>query len=140
MFGAHTPHSMGRAATFVCAWLMSIASFSFAGELHKAPGLEVQLVTDSAAVAPGASFHAGLYFRIEEGWHIYWQNAGDSGEPPTVTWHVPPDVQAGPILWPVPKRIDVEPFVNYGYEEEILLPIPMHTRDHVWRRPPGISR
>ena len=50
---------------------------------------------------------------------------GDSGEPPTITWDLPPDVQAGPILWPVPKRIDVEPFVNYGYEEEVLLPIPM---------------
>ena len=47
------------------------------------------------------------------------------GEPPTITWDLPPDVQAGPILWPVPKRIDVEPFVNYGYEEEVLLPIPM---------------
>ena len=79
MFGEYMPHSIGRAATYVCAWLMSVASFSFAGELHKAPGLQVQLVTDSAAVAPGASFHAGLYFRLEEGWHIYWQNAGDSG-------------------------------------------------------------
>ena len=98
---------------------------SFASELQRGPGLQVQLVADSASVAPGESFHAGLYFRLEEGWHIYWQNAGDSGEPPTITWDLPPDVQAGSILWPVPKRIDVEPFVNYGYEDEVLLPIPM---------------
>jgi thiol:disulfide interchange protein DsbD len=76
-------------------------------------------------MAPGKSFQAGLYFRLEEGWHIYWQNAGDSGEPPRITWHLPPEVQAGAILWPVPKRIDVDPFVNYGYEDEVLLPIPM---------------
>jgi thiol:disulfide interchange protein DsbD len=76
-------------------------------------------------VAPGESFHAGLYFHLEEGWHIYWQNAGDSGDPPQITWNLSPDVQASSILWPVPKRIEVGPFVNYGYENEVLLPIPI---------------
>jgi len=85
----------------------------------------VQLVADKTSVAPGESFNAGLYFRLEEGWHIYWRNAGDSGDPPNITWNLPPEVQAGSILWPVPKKIAVGPFVNYGYEDETLLLIPM---------------
>jgi DsbC/DsbD-like thiol-disulfide interchange protein len=28
----------------------------------------------------------GLYFKLEPGWHIYWKNAGDSGEPPRARW------------------------------------------------------
>jgi thiol:disulfide interchange protein len=128
MFDGYVPRTWGRAVTavaYVCAWLICTASSSFAAELHRGPGLQVRLVADSVSVAPGTSFHAGLYVQLEKGWYIYWQNAGDSGEPPTITWDLPPDVQAGPILWPVPKRIDVGPFVNYGYEDEVLLPIPM---------------
>ena len=107
------------------AFLLCVATSSLASESQRRPGLHVQLVADRASVAPGESFHAGLYFRLEKGWHIYWQNAGDSGEPPSIAWSLPPDVRAGSILWPVPKRIDVAPFVNYGYEDEVLLPIPM---------------
>lgn len=131
MCDGYMPRIWGRAVTavtavtYVCAWLISMASSGLAAELHRGPGLQVRLVADSVSVAPGTSFHAGLYFQLEEGWHIYWQNAGDSGEPPTITWDLLPDVQAGPIFWPVPKRIDVGPFANYGYEDEVLLPIPM---------------
>jgi thiol:disulfide interchange protein len=125
MFDGYMPRMRGRAVIYLCAWLIAVASSSFAAELHKGPGLQVRLVADSVSVAPGASFQAGLYFQLEEGWHIYWQNGGDSGEPPTITWDLPPDVHAGPILWPVPARIDIGPFVNYGYKDEVLLPIPM---------------
>ncbi|RPJ28569.1 MAG: hypothetical protein EHM35_13650, partial [Planctomycetaceae bacterium] len=125
MVNGYMPRIRGHAVAYVCAWFIAMASSSFAAELHKGPGLQVRLVADSLSVAPGTSFLAGLYFQLEEGWHIYWQNAGDSGEPPTITWDVLPDVDVGPILWPVPKRIDVGPFVNYGYENEVLLPIPM---------------
>lgn len=114
-----------RFALASLAFLLCITTSGFASEVSRRPNLQVQLVADSASVAPGESFRAGLYFRLEEGWHIYWQNAGDSGEPPSIIWKLPSGVQAGSILWPVPKRIDVEPFVNYGYEDEVLLPIPI---------------
>jgi thiol:disulfide interchange protein/DsbC/DsbD-like thiol-disulfide interchange protein len=111
--------------TYVLAALFCMMTSSFAAVLQRGPDLHVQLVADHASVAPGESFHAGLYFRLGEGWHIYWQNAGDSGEPPTITWNLPLGVRAGSMLWPVPKRIEVGPFLNYGYEHEVLLPIPM---------------
>ena len=122
---AHVWRGSVKYALASLAFLLCVATSSLASESQRRPGLHVQLVADRASVAPGESFHAGLYFRLEKGWHIYWQNAGDSGEPPSIAWNLPPDVQAGSILWPVPKRIDVAPFVNYGYEDEVLLPIPM---------------
>jgi DsbC/DsbD-like thiol-disulfide interchange protein len=122
---AHSWRGSVKYALAALAFVFCVTTSSLASEPQRGPDLHVQLVADRASVAPGKSFQAGLYFRLEEGWHIYWQNAGDSGEPPSITWSLPPDVQAGSILWPLLKRIEVAPFVNYGYEDEVLLPIPM---------------
>ncbi|MGB9029541.1 MAG: protein-disulfide reductase, partial [Acidobacteriaceae bacterium] len=43
--------------------------------------LTVSLLVPPAQLAPGENFIAGLDFKLEEGWHVYWINAGDSGEP-----------------------------------------------------------
>jgi thiol:disulfide interchange protein DsbD len=61
--------------------------------------------------------------QIEPGWHTYWSNPGDSGLPTTIEWTLPQDFRAGPIAWPIPKRIAYGPVVDYGYENEVLLPI-----------------
>ena len=60
---------------------------------------------------------------MEEGWHIYWINPGDSGEPPRVNWSLPPGFQAGPLQWPVPQRIEDHSLIDYGYQNEVLLPV-----------------
>jgi len=46
-----------------------------------APHLHVQLVFPQDDLYPGGKNLAGLYFKLEPGWHVYWENAGDSGEP-----------------------------------------------------------
>ena len=40
--------------------------------------LHVQLVLPQSDFYPGAPMKAGLYFKLEPGWHIYWSNAGDA--------------------------------------------------------------
>ena len=62
---------------------------------------------------------------LEPGWHVYWQNPGDSGGPPTIAWHLPRGVTAGDIQWPAPERIEAGPIVNYGYQGEVVLPVPL---------------
>ncbi len=81
------------------------------------------LAADVAAVAPGETFHLGLRLRLAPGWHSYWRNAGDAGAPTEVTLSLPEGVSAGRIAWPVPERIPYGPLVNYGYKDEVLLPI-----------------
>ena len=66
---------------------------------------------------------AGLYFKLEPGWHIYWKNAGDSGEPPHIHWTLPEGVTAGPMQFPAPKRLPLGPLMDFGYEDEVLFPV-----------------
>src|SRR5271157_2635626 len=44
----------------------------------------VDLVSEQTSVQPARPFWVGLRFQLEQGWHIYWTNPGDSGEPPRV--------------------------------------------------------
>lgn len=64
----------------------------------------------------------GLRFELERDWHIYWQNPGDSGGPPTVLWQPVAGVTVGEFEWPVPERIPLGPLMNYGYTNEVVLP------------------
>jgi thiol:disulfide interchange protein DsbD len=80
-------------------------------------------------VFPGGNFlqqghnQAGVYFQLEPGWHIYWKNPGDAGEPPHLRWTLPDGVTAGPLQFPAPKRLPLGPLMDYGYENEVLFPM-----------------
>jgi thiol:disulfide interchange protein DsbD len=63
----------------------------------------------------------GLRFQLDPGWHIYWTNPGDSGEPPKVTWRLPSGFQAGDLHFPAPHRIADHGMTDYGYEGEAVL-------------------
>jgi thiol:disulfide interchange protein DsbD len=65
----------------------------------------------------------GLQLRHATGWHTYWKNPGDSGLPTELNWTLPPGWQAGPIQWPLPQRVQIGNLANYGYENEVLLPV-----------------
>lgn len=87
--------------------------------------LSVQLVVPPAQVFPGQSFTAGLYFKLEPGWHVYWINAGDSGEPPQIRWTLPAGISAGAMQFPAPRRLPLGPLMDFGYEKKVLFPIPL---------------
>jgi thiol:disulfide interchange protein/DsbC/DsbD-like thiol-disulfide interchange protein len=87
--------------------------------------LEAELVPDARGIAPGETIHVALRQKIQNHWHTYWRNAGDSGEATRITWTLPPGWSAGEIVWPAPRRLPVGPLVNYGYEGEVLLPVPI---------------
>lgn len=88
--------------------------------------LKVRLVSEASAVAPGQTAWLGLDFALDPGWHIYWVNAGDSGEPPRVTWKAPTGYGIGPLEWPEPSRIADSPtIVDYGFTGHVLLMAPL---------------
>ena len=74
---------------------------------------------------------AGIYFKLEPGWHIYWMNPGDAGEPPHVKWTLPAGITAGPMQFPAPKRLPLGPLMDYGYEDEVLFPLKLRVADSV---------
>ena len=83
--------------------------------------VEAELVAEQGALIPGRPNTVALRLVMERGWHTYWQNAGDSGLPTTLTWKLPEGLKAGPIQWPPPRALPVGPLVNYGYQGEVLL-------------------
>jgi thiol:disulfide interchange protein DsbD len=87
------------------------------------PHSRADLVSEVARVAPGEPFTVALRIRMDEGWHSYWKNPGDSGEPISIDWSLPPGVEAGAFEWPFPHRIDAGPVTSYGYSDEVLLPV-----------------
>ncbi|CAH0273988.1 protein-disulfide reductase DsbD [Roseomonas sp. CECT 9278] len=89
------------------------------------PRATVTIVSDHAQVTPGQSFRLALRQRLAPGWHTYWTNPGDAGQPPEVTLDLPAGATAAPMRFPAPQRIPFGPLVNFGYEGEPVFIIPV---------------
>lgn len=85
--------------------------------------LTATLVTDTDAVAEGRPFRLGLRLQMAPGWHTYWQNPGDAGQPPELTLTLPQGTAATPVEWPAPQRLAEGPIMTYAYTGEVLLPL-----------------
>ncbi|MGA7930964.1 MAG: protein-disulfide reductase DsbD domain-containing protein [Candidatus Sulfotelmatobacter sp.] len=86
----------------------------------------LELIAENRGIAVGHNFYLGLHFELEQGWHIYWVNPGDSGEPPRVEWQLPAGLSAGATEWPAPRRLETSSIVDFGYEDAVTLMVPMH--------------
>ena len=93
-----------------------------ASSSYDADHVHVQLVFQRAQLYPGTGDHGGLYFKLEPGWHVYWKNPGDAGEPPHIHWTLPEGVTAEQLQFTAPKRLPLGPLMDYGYEDEVLYP------------------
>ncbi len=114
-----------RLARFIFALLALLAAglpAQAASSSADADHVHVQLVFPGGSLYPGVSSDSGLYFKLEPGWHIYWKNPGDAGEPPHIQWTLPAGITAGPMQFPAPKRLPLGPLMDYGYEDEVLFP------------------
>ncbi|MGA3161268.1 MAG: thioredoxin family protein [Terracidiphilus sp.] len=94
-----------------------------------APHVHVQINTMNADLDRSDTDRAALYFKLEPGWHIYWKNPGDAGEPPHIQWTLPKEITAGPMHFPAPKRLPLGPLMDFGYEDEVLFPIDIDVAD-----------
>ena len=100
--------------------LLALAGAVAAAPL-RTPHVEAELVAERGAIEPGRPLTVALRLKAIPGWHTYWRNPGDSGEPTKLAWNLPPGYVAGPIQWPHPERLPAGPLMNYGYENEVLL-------------------
>jgi DsbC/DsbD-like thiol-disulfide interchange protein/peroxiredoxin len=91
----------------------------------------LELVAEDSSISAGHQLNLGLRFELEKGWHVYWINPGDSGEPPRVEWHLPAGFTAGAIEWPTPQRLGAGSIVDYGYEGTLLLIVPVRVAAHL---------
>jgi thiol:disulfide interchange protein DsbD len=102
-----------------------LAANAAAAPIVKTEHVEAELVTEKLSAAPGQAALVGLKLRMAEHWHTYWKNPGDSGLPTKINWQLPAGWKAGEIQWPYPKHLPVGPLMNYGYEDEVVLLVPI---------------
>ncbi len=95
--------------------------FAVAGPEVRDGEVAAQLVSPYEAVEPGQTVPVGIRFRIDEGWHIYWENSGDTGQPPTVNWDLPGGATAASFAWPYPEIYRNAHLVDYTYSGEVTL-------------------
>ncbi len=131
------PRFRERALFRKSSWLLLSAGLALAPAAHaadspkpapvagpvKAQHLTVELLALHDSIQPASNALIGLHFTLEKGWHVYWTNAGDSGEPPTIKWTLPPGITAGAMQFPAPRRLPLGPLMDFGYEDEVLFPI-----------------
>jgi thiol:disulfide interchange protein DsbD len=93
-------------------------------QTDQSPKVAARLVAEGAA-APGSTVWVALEEQIKPGWHTYWINPGDAGDPTSIEWKVPAGWKAGDITWPYPKKLPVGPLMDYGYEGKLWLLTPV---------------
>src|SRR5437764_11684885 len=102
--------------------------------LAHARGIEPELVAEGPA-PPGGEVELAIHMRTNPGWHGYWLNPGDAGQPMDVKWQLPPGVSAGPLRYPVPGRLEIAGLMNYVYEHDyavlVRLKVPANARGTV---------
>ncbi len=104
---------------------MALAGLSCATAEDTSPYSSALLIAEKTHIQSGEPFTLGIKISLDEGWHTYWRNPGDAGQPASVVWTLPDGFSAGEILWPFPHIVEESTVVSYGYENEVLLLIDM---------------
>lgn len=121
-------------------FLMLVASAPAVAQFGSTePMVDAALVSDRTSVAPGDTFHLALHQQITPGWHTYWRNPGDSGEPTRLELSLPDGWRTGEMIWPAPHSYDLGPLTNYGYSAEVTLPVPVTAPDNAAEGPLTIN-
>lgn len=106
------------------------ASLALQGDPPPAPEAEprvkLELLADTDSLAPGAEFMLAAWFELPEEWHIYWENAGQSGMPTSLSVEGPEGFTIGEALYPGPTSLEVElEITSYVYEGQVAIFVPV---------------
>jgi thiol:disulfide interchange protein/DsbC/DsbD-like thiol-disulfide interchange protein len=70
----------------------------------------------------------GYTLTPKQGWHIYWENPGESGYAPETLWH---DADAQPLQHPAPSLYELGGIPSYIHSDEVTLLQQVILRDRV---------
>ena len=78
------------------------------------------------------------------GWHVYWENPGDSGDAPRFELELPTGWRAGKTIYPRPDASILDGSVFYGYSRKATYVVPVRRTDALsddpWNRGNGAER
>jgi len=114
--------ALPRILLLLVCWLAGPGLGRAQFDLGESKQVTPELLADTAAIAPGQPFTAGVRLRMLPGWHVYYQFSGDSGARPKIEWQLLDGFTAGPIQWPLPTaHFDEGDMLTYVYENDVLL-------------------
>ncbi|MFH1814056.1 MAG: protein-disulfide reductase DsbD domain-containing protein [Pseudomonadota bacterium] len=102
--------------------LVAHAALALESDPVVSPRATVTLLADRTAVAAGDTLDLAMRLKLAPGWHIYWMNPGDAGQPPRIEMFAPAGSTVTDLRWPVPKRHADGPVTTFIHEGEVLLP------------------
>jgi DsbC/DsbD-like thiol-disulfide interchange protein/thiol-disulfide isomerase/thioredoxin len=108
--------------------------FCLAAFAARAAHTQVKLLLSADTAKPGDTIWAGVDLKMEPGWHTYWKNPGAAGMATQIKWQLPPGISAGEIQWPLPEKFPPAEVTTYGYENEVMLLVPLTLASNL---PPG---
>ncbi|MFV8256533.1 protein-disulfide reductase DsbD family protein [Bdellovibrio bacteriovorus] len=119
--------------TFLMSFLLLICigvspAFAAGSSSFKFPQGTLELISSHTGWNPAQKNSLGLHFKINEHWHIYWKNSGDSGAAPKWKWTLENAKLSGEH-WPLPERINIEGLTNLGYSHESLFIFDLEPQD-----------
>jgi DsbC/DsbD-like thiol-disulfide interchange protein len=78
----------------------------------------------------GTVLLGGIAVQLQQGWHTYWRNPGDSGVPPRFDFSKSDNIEAVTVLWPAPTKFDDGAGGHsLGYHDQIVLPLRIVTKN-----------
>ncbi len=93
-------------------------------EMFSNPAVTARLISAEDGIAPdAASVSLGLALEFGEGWKGYWRTPGEVGLAPALDWAGSSNLSSVDILWPAPERYEAFGIENFGYANEVVLPI-----------------
>ena len=101
--------------------LLIFSSFSYGNPVETGHA-NVSLVTFDTNLSAQNELFIGIKMDMQENWHTYWKNPGDSGGPIKVIWDLPENVSIEGPLWPTPELLPYPPLMTYGYKDFVIFP------------------
>ena len=116
-----------------------LASLCLAVFTAQAANTQARLVLSADTARPGDTVLAGVELKMDAGWHTYWKNPGAAGQATEIKWQLPPGVTAGEIQWPLPEKLPPAEVTTYGYQDEVILIVPLKLAADVKPGPLNLS-
>ncbi len=114
----HIPAMKWLAGIIVAFWAASLSA-------QPAPHTKASLILSHATATSGSTIQAAIHLKMDDGWHTYWKNPGDSGKATKIDWELPPGVTAGEIQWPIPEKVELDGLFTYAFHHEAALLVPL---------------
>ena len=81
--------------------------------------VKAAILSENVNFKAGVPFWVAIRLNMDDHWHVYWKNPGDTGMPLSIVWELPQGFKADSFEWPYPKKMDADSFVGFGYEKEV---------------------